>query len=125
MSFVQNQRRLSPLLCAFVIFALAAGASAQQSKLGKVNFPTSGSEKAQAHFLRGLAPLHSFWFEEALDEFRQSTKIEPDFMMGYWGEAMAYNHPLWAEQDTEAARKIVEKIKDTPTLTARERAYIG
>ncbi|HEX8087826.1 MAG TPA: hypothetical protein VF762_03175, partial [Blastocatellia bacterium] len=66
-----------------------------------------------------------FWFEEALDEFRQSTKIDPDFAMGYWGEAMAYNHPLWAEQDTEAGRKTVAKIKDTSKLTAREQAYIN
>src|SRR5689334_3380528 len=130
MSFIQNQRglyqrRLSPLLCALVMVALAVGASAQQSKLGKVNFPTSGSEKAQAHFLRGVAALHSFWFEEALDEFREATRLEPDFMMGYWGEAMAYNHPLWSEQDTEAARKVLTKLHDTSKLTERERAYIN
>ena len=103
---------------------LAATSSAQQSKLGQVSFPTTGTEKAQTHFLRGLAALHSFWFEEALDEFRQSTTIDPDFVMGYWGEAMAYNHPLWAEQDTEAARKTVAKIKDTSKVTAREQAYV-
>src|SRR5499427_9021491 len=98
---------------------------AQTSQLGNVNFPTSGSEKAQAHFLRGLAALHSFWFEEALEAFRESTKVEPDFMMGYWGEAMSYNHPLWSEQDTEAARKVIEKIKDSPKLAQRERAYLN
>ena len=125
MSLIENRRTASLLLIMFMIIALAPAASAQQSKLGKVDFPTSGSRKAQAHFIRGLAALHSFWFEEALDEFRESTKEEPDFMMGYWGEAMALNHPLWSEQDTEAARKVIEKIKDTPKLTARERAYIS
>src|SRR5882762_5493668 len=83
---------------------LAACALAQQSKLGTVDFPTSGSPDAQSHFLRGLAALHSFWFDEALDEFRKSTEIEPDFMMGYWGEVMALNHPLWAQQDTDSGR---------------------
>src|SRR5262252_5738055 len=97
---------------------------AQTSQLGNVNFPTSGSEKAQAFFLRGLAALHSFWYEEALEAFRESTKAEPDFMMGYWGEAMSYNHPLWSEQDTAAAREVIAKIKDTPRLTDRERAYL-
>ena len=109
---------------AFLIFALTLNVNAHQSHLGKVVFPTSGSEKAQAHFMRGLAALHSFWFEEALDEFRESTKVDPEFVMGYWGEAMAYNHPLWAEQDTEAARKTLAKIKDTAKITARERAYL-
>ena len=113
------------LLIAPVILMLVMTGYAQQSKLGKVDFPTSGPEKAQAHFLRGLAALHSFWFEEALDEFRESTKIDPDFAMGYWGEAMAYNHPLWAEQDTEAGRKTVGKIKDASKLTAKERAFIN
>lgn len=109
---------------ALIISALSLNANARQSQLGKVVFPTSGSEKAQVHFMRGLAALHSFWFEEALDEFRESTKLDPDFVMGYWGEAMAYNHPLWAEQDTEAARKTLAKIKDTSKLTVRERAYV-
>jgi tetratricopeptide (TPR) repeat protein len=106
-----------------VLFAFAA--NAQQSQLGRVEFPTSGSAKAQAHFLRGLAALHSFWYEEALEAFRESTKAEPDFMMGYWGEAMTYNHPLWSEQDLNAAREVLAKIADTPKLTARERAYLN
>jgi len=116
-------------LTATVIAALALSAGlnakAQTSQLGNVQFPTSGSEKAQAHFLRGLAALHSFWYEEALEAFRESTKIEPDFMMGYWGEAMAHNHPLWSEQDTPAAQQVLAKIKETPKLTPRERAYLN
>jgi tetratricopeptide (TPR) repeat protein len=97
----------------------------QQAALGKVEFPTTGSPKAQAHFLRGLAALHSFWFEEALDEFRAATRVEPDFMMGYWGEAMAYNHPLWSEQDTESGRKVLTKIREVAKLTEREKAYLN
>ncbi|HET9785987.1 MAG TPA: hypothetical protein VFP47_02580, partial [Pyrinomonadaceae bacterium] len=108
-----------------MVAALTTSAFAQNAELGKVEFPTSGSEKAQAHFLRGLAALHSFWFEEALEAFRESTKIEPDFMMGYWGEAMAHNHPLWSEQDTVAAREVIKKIKETPKLSPRERAYLN
>lgn len=108
-----------------VILLFAFSASAQQATLGRIDFPTSGSTKAQAHFLRGVAALHSFWFEEALDEFREATRLEPDFMMGYWGEAMAYNHPLWSEQDIEAARKVLTKLHDTSKLTERERAYIN
>ncbi|MGH8685970.1 MAG: tetratricopeptide repeat protein [Nitrosospira sp.] len=97
----------------------------QELSLGTVIFPTSAeSEKAQASFLRGVAALHSFSYDLALEAFRQSTKIEPDFMMGYWGEAMAYNRSLWGQQDTEAARKVLARIKDTPRLTPKERAYL-
>ena len=108
-----------------LLMVLAMGVQAQQSQLGRVDFPTSGSPAAQTHFLRGLAALHSFFYEEALDAFRESTKVDPDFMMGYWGEAMTYNHPLWSEQDLTAARATIAKIKDTPKLTARERAYLN
>jgi hypothetical protein len=112
-------------LAALMIASFAAPSRAQQSQLGKVDFPTSGSEKAKQHFLRGVAALHSFWYEEALDAFREATKVEPDFMMGYWGEAMAHNHPLWSEQDTEAARKVVAKIKDSPKLSGKEAAFLN
>ncbi|MBA3357385.1 MAG: hypothetical protein H0U18_15885 [Pyrinomonadaceae bacterium] len=122
--FSQIMWRLRFLVGLALMAALTTTALAQNPQLGKVEFQTSGSEKAQAHFLRGLAALHSFWYEEALEAFRESTRIEPDFMMGYWGEAMAHNHPLWSEQDTSAAREVIKKIKQTPNLTARERGYL-
>jgi len=108
-----------------VLGLVAFGVRAQESQLGRVEFPTSGSAKAQQHFLRGLAALHSFWYEEAIEAFRESTNVDPDFAMGYWGEAMSYNHPLWSEQDIDAARQVLAKIKDTPKITERERAYIA
>jgi hypothetical protein len=115
---------LTRFLVIVLIGAFSSVIRGQNSQLGKVEFSTSGSEAAQAHFLRGLAALHSFWYEEALEAFRESTRVEPDFMMGYWGEAMAHNHPLWSEQDASAAREVIKKIKDTPKLTPRERAYL-
>jgi len=108
-----------------LVLVLAFNVAAQESQLGRVEFPTSGSKEAQAHFLRGLAALHSFWYEEALEAFRESTKVDPDFAMGYWGEAMTYNHPLWSEQDIGAARQVLTKIKDSAKMTERERAYIA
>ncbi len=95
-------------------------------KLSMVDFPTSArSEEAQAHFLRGVAALHSFWYPVARDEFRAATRIEPEFMMGYWGEAMTHNHPLWGDpQETDSARKALATIKITPELTPKERAYL-
>ena len=81
-----------------VLAVLATAADAQEFKLGNVEFATAGrSNQAQVHFLRGLAALHSFWYPVALDAFRASTKLEPEFLMGYWGEAMAHNHPIWGD----------------------------
>jgi len=137
MPSIRSSYRASFLLTAFVLAVSGVGGAGQPfnqanqteraklGKLGTVNFPTSCSQPAQARFLRGVAALHSFWYPVALDEFRESTKIEPDCMMGYWGEAMAHNHPIWGDpQETEAARKALEKIRDTPKLAPRERAWL-
>src|SRR5215210_4430651 len=126
MPHLRASYKLFMLLCLCCSLAVAASAQEPQSSmLGQVDFPTSGSKAAQEHFLRGVAALHSFWYEEALEEFREATKVDPDFVMGYWGEAMAHNHPLWNEQDTEAARKALAKIPVTGRLTPRESAYLS
>ena len=119
-------RRFSRIgfIALFVFAAVFADASSLPSKLGKIEFPTSGSKEVQRHFLRGVAALHSFWYEEALAAFRQSTKVDPNFVMGYWGEAMAHNRTLHEQQDAQAAREALVKVKAITQVTARERAYL-
>ncbi|HEX8423526.1 MAG TPA: tetratricopeptide repeat protein, partial [Pyrinomonadaceae bacterium] len=127
MSFRGASLRALLALCVSLGFAVAvcAQGTQQAGALGQIDFPTSGSKAAQAHFLRGVAALHSFWYEEALEAFQAATKADPDFMLGYWGEAMAHNHPLWNEQDADAARKVIAKIRDDGKLTPRETAYLN
>ena len=98
--------------------------SSSLGKLGTIEFPTSGSAEAQSHFLRGVAALHSFWYEEAIEAFRRSTAIDPNFAMGYWGEAMAHNHPVWNEENSEAARAALQHIPDKASVTGRESRYL-
>ncbi|MGB5054435.1 MAG: tetratricopeptide repeat protein [Nitrospirales bacterium] len=98
--------------------------SAALGQLGSIEFPASGSRDAHPHFLRGVAALHSFWYEEAIEAFRRATTIDPNFVMGYWGEAMANNHPVWQEENVEAARAALGKVSDTAPATVRERQYL-
>jgi hypothetical protein len=100
---------------------LAAGAREQDLRLGTVTFPTSArSPEAQEHVRRGAAALHSFWYPVALEEFRAATRIEPDFAMARWGEAMAHNHPVWGDpQETDAARQILAGIPAAPAASHR------
>jgi tetratricopeptide (TPR) repeat protein len=98
---------------AFVLTLLCwLPAGAQQ--LGTITFPTSGAPAAQPAFLEGVKALHSFQFDEAAVAFRAAQQTDPDFALAYWGEAMSYNHPLWAQQDTEAARRVLENLAPTP-----------
>lgn len=98
----------------------------QLGELGTVDFPTTCSAEAQSYFMRGVAALHSFWYSVALDDFRSATRVDQNCMMGYWGEAMAHNHPIWGDpQEIEAARAVIENIRLIPELTSRERAWLN
>jgi tetratricopeptide (TPR) repeat protein len=86
------------------------------TQVGTVDFPTSATPAAQAEFLRGVAILHSFGFEDAIEAFQKAQALEPDFALAYWGEAMAHNgNPLTSptEQDLPAARKALSKLGRT------------
>lgn len=126
-------RRPAPLLLlGLLALPLAAQtAPASSSSLGRVDFPTTASPAAQEHFLRGVAALHSFWYDEAADEFRAAQKAEPGFALAYWGEALTYEHPIWGEEDLEAARAALERLAPTPAERAakagleKERAWLA
>ena len=117
------------ILFSIMFFCISLGhvahASSLPNQLGTIDFPTSGSEEAQRHFIIGVAALHSFWHTEALEAFQESTKADSNFAMGYWGEAMAHNYPLWERQDIKSAKAAILKIPNTSKLTQREQDYIN
>ncbi len=86
--------------------------SAQE--LGSITFPTSGAPVAQEAFLTGVKALHSFQFDEAAVAFQDAQQADPSFAMAYWGEAMSHNHPLWAQQDVEQARAVLDRLDPSP-----------
>src|SRR5438477_10573053 len=109
-------------------FALAAllfafSANAAETKLGTIKFPNSGKGEAQAAFLRGVALLHNFWYVEAARAFREAEKIDPDFALAIWGEAMTANHPIWMEVSVDDGRAALAKLH-APPADERERMYI-
>jgi tetratricopeptide (TPR) repeat protein len=108
-------------LCLLVLLLVGAGITASQSpssgELGTINFPTSATGTAQSAFLVGVKALHNFEFDTAGEAFREAQKADAGFALAYWGEAMSFNHPLWAEQDISAARRVLERL--APTSSAR------
>src|SRR5690349_9626268 len=108
-----------------LLLVLTFAFSAHAADLGTVAFSTSATNpKAQALFERGVAALHSFWYEEAADAFRAARELEPSFAMAYWGEAMTHNHPIWMEQDREAALAILKQLPKEAG-TPREREWLA
>ena len=127
------------LLLATAVMMLAPAVHAERGTaaqtiagLGTLTFPTSAkSDAAQTAFLRGLLLLHLFEYPTAAKAFRQAEKLQPDFAMAYWGEAMTYNHGIWNELDATAGRAALAKLGPTPAVraakapTAREKAYLA
>jgi len=122
------QERLVLAAAAIVVAGVAHAASAD---LGAIRFPNSGAPEAQETFTRAVLLLHSFEYADAREAFREAQRVDPDFALAYWGEAMTYNHPLWREQDREAALEALAKLGPTAAArldrapTARERGYLS
>jgi tetratricopeptide (TPR) repeat protein len=100
-----------------------------EAQLGTVHFPTSCASAVQHPFERGVALLHSFWYEEAEKEFLQIAKDDPQCAMAHWGVAMSTWHQLWNEPDAKVIARGLDQVKAGEKLdqkaTPRETAYIA
>jgi hypothetical protein len=95
--------------------------------IGRVAFTTSCTAKAQEPFERGVALLHSFWYEQAQKEFDVAAAADPTCAMAHWGRAMSMINPLWGPPDSANRRKALDALntaRKTGSPTDRERAYI-
>jgi len=58
-------------------------------EVGTVHFPTSCSATVQKSIERGVAMLHSFWYEEAEKQFVQVEKDDSNCAIAHWGVTMS------------------------------------
>ncbi|MGO8796787.1 MAG: tetratricopeptide repeat protein [Candidatus Sulfotelmatobacter sp.] len=99
------------------------------AQLGTVVFPVSCVPLVQKPFERGVALLHSFWYEEAQKEFQQIASDDPHCAMAHWGIAMSLWHQLWNQPDAEVIQHGLAEVHQAEsthgTKTPREKAYIA
>ena len=118
------------ILGALIAFAVLPFTVVQADELGSISFPNSGAAEAQEAFLTGVKALHSFQFDEARFAFEEAQEIDPDFALAYWGQAMSDNHPLWAQQDVEAATAALNRLAPSfegrlaKAKTEKEKAWL-
>jgi tetratricopeptide (TPR) repeat protein len=133
-------KSLSWLLLLVLLFTLAAVAQDDEkdhqhhedfneTQLGTVHFPVSCAASVQKPFERGVAMLHSFWYEEAEKEFLDIAKDDPNCAMAHWGIAMSIWHQLWNEPDAKVIARGLEEVNTAEKLvtkaTPREQLYIA
>jgi len=127
-------RKLIWILCIATAFSGAAFADEghhheelTQEQLGTVHFPVSCTPDAQKTFEKGIALLHSFWYEEAEKTFLDAEKQDPKCAMAYWGEALSLWHQLWDRPTAATIKRASAELKKADKAkakTERERDYI-
>ena len=132
-------KRIAYLLFFFFLFALTSIADDDKdhqhhedltaAQLGTVAFPVSCAPNVQKPFERGVALLHSFWYEEAEKEFEAIAKDHPGCAMAHWGVAMSLWHQLWNHPDAKVIQRGEDEVHEAKTTdgpaTPREKAYIA
>lgn len=114
-----------------ISYSCSPGNTKSTTQLGEINFEVTGDASAQPVFKKGLLLLHSFEYVDAAEAFREARKLDPEFVMAYWGEAMTCNHPLWQEQDYEKGNEILGSLAPGPegriakASTELEKDFIG
>src|SRR5437773_146344 len=94
---------------------------------GKVDFPISCTPAVQSEFARGVALLHSFFYEEARRIFTSVAEQDPKCAMAQWGIAMTWWHPIWTPptpDEMSAGKAAIAKAMGMTAGTDRERGFI-
>src|SRR5213595_1493427 len=95
--------------------------------VGKVTFPITCAPEVQSDFARGVALLHSFFYEEARRVFTSVAERDPKCAMAQWGIAMTWWHPIWtppAPDEMRAGKAAIEKAITMNAGSDRERGFI-
>ena len=95
--------------------------------VGKVNFPVSCASGLQSEFERGVALLHSFFYEEARRVFTSVAEQDPECAIAQWGIAMTWWHPIWTPptpDEMRAGKAAIGKAMTLKAGTDRERGFI-
>src|SRR5262245_11058259 len=94
--------------------------------VGKVTFPITGAPDVQSDFARGVALLHSFFYEEARRVFTSVAERDPKCAMAQWGIAMTWWHPIWTPptpDEMRAGKAAIEKAMSLKPGSDRERGF--
>jgi tetratricopeptide (TPR) repeat protein len=122
-----------------ILLLVSAGCSASKMSshgvqhaghpLGKVDFPITCSEQAQAEFNRAVALLHHMTYPQAREAFERAAAANPGCALAHWGIAMTLFQPLWPTRPgPEALQRGWEEVQKAKTLqppTERERLFVA
>ena len=112
-----------PITCAPTISNAGRDATIEGPATPSFTAPTD----VQSDFARGVALLHSFFYEEARRVFTSVAERDPKCAMAQWGIAMTWWHPIWTPptpDEMRAGKAAIEKAMSMKAGTERERGFI-
>jgi tetratricopeptide (TPR) repeat protein len=130
-SFVQKMLALGLLIAGLTLAVAQISKSSEPGDLrsaGKVNFPVTCADSAQPEFIRGVALLHSFFYEEARRSFNAAAEKDPTCAMAQWGIAMTWWHPIWTPPTTDemsAGKAAIDRAMKLDAKSDRERGFMS
>ena len=125
---IQIMKTLILLLNSLLALPAAFAAEPSGERLGTVSFTVSCAPAVQSSFVRGVALLHDFWYQEAQRQFEEISKADPHCAMAHWGTAMSLYHQIWDRPDDGTVAKgwrEMQAAQAHPPKSARERAYVA
>ena len=129
-AFVGGVPFLAVLLAGFTILDAETSVVPEPGDLraaGAVDFQVSCTPEVRSEFVRGVALLHSFFYEEARRIFTDVAAKDPTCAMAQWGIAMTWWHPIWTPptpDEMSAGKAAIEKAMGMTAGTERERGFI-
>ncbi|HEY5749172.1 MAG TPA: hypothetical protein VIU12_24050 [Chryseolinea sp.] len=88
--------------------------------LGDLHYPvTTTSLEAQKFFEQGLRLVYAFNHWEAIQSFREATRLDPECAMAYWGLALAYGPNLNDVNPKDRERLALDAIQQAQKRKAR------
>jgi tetratricopeptide (TPR) repeat protein len=112
-----------PITCAPTISNAGSDATIEGPAIPSFTAPTD----VQSDFARGVALLHSFFYEEARRVFTSVAERDPKCAMAQWGIAMTWWHPIWTPptpDEMRAGKAAIEKAMSMNAGSDRERGFI-
>src|SRR5205807_5256113 len=129
-TFIRSAVFLAVLIAGFASLDAETAAVPEPGDLraaGAVDFQVSCTPEVRSEFVRGVALLHSFFYEEARRVFTEVAAKDPNCAMAQWGIAMTWWHPIWTPptpDEMKAGKTAAEKAMAMKPGTEFERGFI-
>jgi tetratricopeptide (TPR) repeat protein len=129
-TFVGGALSLAVLIASFIALNAETAAVPESGNLraaGTLDFKVSCAPEVRSEFIRGLALLHSFFYEEARRIFTEVAAKDPSCAMAQWGIAMTWWHPIWTPPTSDemtVGKGAIEKAMATKPGSDLERGFI-